>query len=104
MRKYNQRLYRICKGYLNEEDEIEDTMQDAYVRAYQNLHRFEKQSSFSTWLIRILINECLQKLRKLNRHSRLEYMGENIDTMKIIENQNPETRSLDKELKHILEQ
>ena len=61
MRKYNQRLYRICKGYLKDEAEIEDVMQETYIKAYQNLAKFENRSKFSSWLTRILINECLQR-------------------------------------------
>jgi len=102
MRKYNQRLYRICKGYLKNEAEIEDVMQDAYVKAYQNLGKFENRSQFSTWLSRIVINECLQRLKKLNRTRNIED-SENQETMNLTDNRNPETNSLNKELKLLLE-
>lgn len=103
MRKYNQRLFRICKGYIRDEAEIEDVMQDAYVKAFLNLNKFEKRSQFSTWITRIVINECFQRLRKISKVSRLE---ENEDTMvvNLTDNQNPETKSLNKELKQLLEQ
>jgi RNA polymerase sigma-70 factor (ECF subfamily) len=102
MRKYNQRLYRACKGYLQDEAEIEDIMQDAYVKAFQNLSKFEGRSQFSTWLTRILINECLQHLRKTNKEFAMDGNEEN-EIMRMSDNNNPEKQSLNKELKDILE-
>ena len=64
MRKYNQRLYRIAISIVNNESEVEDIMQVAYIKAYENLDRFRAQSSFSTWITRILINESLSHLKK----------------------------------------
>ena len=69
MRKYNPRLFRIVRSYLKNEDEIEDVIQEAYIKAYEQLPRFEKRSSFSTWLIRIVINESLSRLRQRKRYT-----------------------------------
>lgn len=102
MRKYNQRLYRIGRGYLNDEAEIEDCMQEAYIKGYQNLVKFEKRSQFSTWITRILINECLQRLKKKQRV--LTYDNEETaDLMNYTDKRNPETVSLNKELRSLLE-
>lgn len=59
IRKYNQRLYRIGRSIVNDDDEVEDIMQTAYLNAYLNLSGFKNDSSFSTWLTSILVNECL---------------------------------------------
>jgi RNA polymerase sigma factor (sigma-70 family) len=67
MRKYNPRLFRIARSYLKNEDEIEDIIQEAYIKAYEQMPRFEKRSSFSTWLIRIVINEALAHLKQRKR-------------------------------------
>ena len=65
MRKFNERLYRISMSIINDDKEAEDIMQTAYLNAYRQLSNFKHQSSFSTWLIRILINESLlHKKRK----------------------------------------
>ncbi len=65
IRKYNQRLYRIGRSIVNDDNEVEDIMQSAYLNAYVNLAGFENKSSFSTWLTKILINESLlHKKRK----------------------------------------
>ena len=103
IKKYNQRLYRIGKGYLKGEAEIEDVMQEAYIKGYQNLLKFERRSQFSTWITRILINECLQRLKKEKRMTLLDNNKENTETMNFTDKKNPETESLNKELKGLLE-
>jgi len=64
VRKYNQRLYRIGLSLIGDDHETEDVMQTAYIKAYENLAKFEFKSAFSTWLIRILINESLLRIKK----------------------------------------
>jgi RNA polymerase sigma-70 factor (ECF subfamily) len=64
VRRYNQRLYRTGMSILNDDAEVEDAMQTAYINAYENLAKFEFKASFSTWLTRIMVNECLLRLRK----------------------------------------
>jgi RNA polymerase sigma-70 factor (ECF subfamily) len=64
IKKYNQRLYRIIRAYGINDSDSEDIMQVAYIKAYKNLDTFQYKSKFSTWLTRILINECLFHLRK----------------------------------------
>ena len=61
MRKYNQRLYRIGMSIINNSEEVEDLMQATYIKAYEHLADYQFRSEFSTWLIRILINESLQQ-------------------------------------------
>src|SRR6186997_480414 len=53
MRRYNQRLFRVARAILKDEDEAEDVMQQAYVNAYTHLHQFEERARFGTWLTRI---------------------------------------------------
>src|ERR1700747_237361 len=48
MRRYNQRLYRVVISILRDQDETQDVMQEAYVRAYQHLGQFEGRAAFST--------------------------------------------------------
>ena len=64
VRKYNQRLYRVGMSIINDDAEVEDLMQVAYIKAYENLGKFEFKSDFSTWITRILINESLLRLKK----------------------------------------
>lgn len=64
MRRYNPKLFRVGIAILKDESETEEAIQETYVKAYEKLNRFEHRSSFSTWLIRIMINEALARLRQ----------------------------------------
>lgn len=64
VRRYNTRLYRIGLSYLRRHDQVEDAMQNTYLKAYLKLGGFNQQAAFSTWLTRIMINECLMTLRR----------------------------------------
>ena len=68
MRRYNERVYRVARAMVRDEDEAEDVMQQAYVNAYANLRQFNGRSQFSTWLTRIAINESLGRLRRQRRY------------------------------------
>ena len=63
MQKYNQRLYRIARSILRHDVEAEDAVQEGYLRAFTHLDGFRGESSLSTWLSRIVMNEGLGRLR-----------------------------------------
>lgn len=67
VQRYNRRLYRVGMSIINDDLEIEDAMQVAYMNAYFNLPKFSHKSSFATWLTRIMINECLLRLKMRGR-------------------------------------
>lgn len=95
LRRYNQILYRTVRSYLNDEKEIEDVMQETYINAFQKLYQFSNKSLFSTWLIRIGINEALQKNRKLNKaRSRTTILDEEAYLL-------PDNTSIDQENKFV---
>lgn len=105
VRRYNQRLYRVGMSIINDDTEVEDVMQIAYIKAYENLGKFAFKSAFSTWITRILINESLLKLRK--RKQVLNITSEMIDN-KIshnhqVDSQTPLMNVVNSELKVILE-
>jgi RNA polymerase sigma-70 factor, ECF subfamily len=64
VRRYNQRVYRAVRAVLRDDSEAEDVMQEAYVRAYLNLAKFEHRASFCTWLTRIAVHQGLARLEK----------------------------------------
>src|SRR3954471_19564425 len=59
VRRYNAQLYRVGMAYLHDHGRTEDAMQNGYLKAFLNLQQFRGNSAFSTWLTRIMINECL---------------------------------------------
>ena len=64
MQANNRRLYRLARGILRNDAEAEDVVQDTYVRAFTHLEQFRGDSSLSTWLSRIAMNEALGRLRR----------------------------------------
>ena len=71
MRRYNRRLYRLARATLRDRTEAEDALQDAYIGAYRSIGQFRGDASLSTWLSRLVLNECLGRLRRTNRRQRV---------------------------------
>lgn len=67
MRRYNQRLYRVCRAVLPNDGEAEEAVQEAYLKAYQYLGQFENRAKFSTWLTKIAFHEALARKRRMMR-------------------------------------
>ena len=63
VRRYNPLLYRLGMAYLRSHARAEDAMQNAYIKAFRALASYRGGASFSTWISRIMINECLMALR-----------------------------------------
>ena len=57
-------LYNLCYRMLGESGEAEDAAQEAFLRVYNNLHRYDAARSFKTWLLSIASNHCIDRLRK----------------------------------------
>lgn len=57
-------IYRVGRGILNSEEDIKDAMQTTLMKAFENINTLKKDKYFKTWLIRIMINECKEILRK----------------------------------------
>jgi RNA polymerase sigma-70 factor, ECF subfamily len=64
MERHNRRLYRVARSILRNDAEAEDAVQDAYVSAFTHLADFRGDSSLTTWLSRIVMNEALGRLRR----------------------------------------
>ena len=64
MRRHNRRLYRLARATLRDDAEAEDALQEAYLAAYRGIDKFRGDSSLVTWLSRMVLNECLGRLRK----------------------------------------
>ena len=64
MRRHNRLLFRTARSILKSDAETEDVLQEAYLRAWKALSTFRADSKLSTWLVRIVINEALGRLRR----------------------------------------
>ena len=59
-------MYRVGKGILSEENDVEDAIQNTILKAYSNIKSLKNDELFKTWLIKILINEC-NKIYNFNK-------------------------------------
>lgn len=66
-RKYYDASLKLALYLLRNREEAEDEVQNAYSKAFQNIHLFREEAKFSTWITRIVLNCCLMRMRKLKR-------------------------------------
>lgn len=76
--RYQGRAFRLALRVLRDEERARDAVQDAFLKAYVNLDRFEGRSSFYTWLYRLVMNLCLDARRR-DRASRIVATSEFVD-------------------------
>lgn len=106
MRRHNQLLYRVVRSILPSDEEAEDVMQDAYVRAYEHLRQFARRAQFRTWLTRIAVHEALARVRRSLRFSPPSpsdhFEGNPMDIVAASE-RTPEQQVANSELRAVLE-
>src|SRR5882724_3094637 len=62
--QYERKIYRLAKHITQNDEDAEDVLQEAFLKAYEHLDSFQGNSKFYTWIVRIAVNEALMKLRK----------------------------------------
>lgn len=94
-------IYRVARGILSNEHDIEDAIQNTIIKAYEKINTLKKNEFFRTWLVRILINECNEIIRRnkrvvsineSNHEERYNDCYENIDLTKAINSLSEELR------------
>src|SRR5262250_3878160 len=73
VRRHSGQIYGLSLNMLRNREDAEDNLQNVLVKAFHNISRFAGNSRFSTWLVRITINEALMKLRKRNSERISDY-------------------------------
>jgi len=76
-------IFRIAMHITGSREDAEDVVQDAFLKAIQNLQRFEERARFSTWLTRIAVNGALTKLRRSRRSQTISIDDEADDSMSL---------------------
>ncbi|HLH08338.1 MAG TPA: sigma-70 family RNA polymerase sigma factor [Terriglobales bacterium] len=79
VRLYDRNVFRIAQHITQNREDAEDVVQEAFLKAYENLSQFQGQSKFYTWLVRIAVNEALMKLRR-RRPERMVSLDEEVRT------------------------
>lgn len=107
IRRYNPDLYKTGRGYGYNHQDTEDLMQEVFINSFQSLAKFQNRSSFKTWLIRIMLNECYHKSKKLSyqKAPTVEIsVNKNSGSMFLTtNNSNPDRTVINKELKNVIE-
>ena len=82
MDAYQSRLYWHIRRIIVDSDLAQDTLQDTFIKVYQNFHQFKSDSQLYTWLYRIATNEALQQINKLKKMQKTdedpEYFMQNL--------------------------
>ena len=71
--RYQTRAHGLAMRVLRNEEAARDAVQDAFVKAYSNLGKFEGRSSFYTWFYRLVMNQCLDARRRDKGDRQVEY-------------------------------
>jgi RNA polymerase sigma-70 factor (ECF subfamily) len=64
IRRHQQRVFGLVNGILRRREDVEDVVQQVFLKVFVSLKRFDQRSAFSTWLYKISVNECWDYLRK----------------------------------------
>ena len=79
VKRYDRNIFRIAQHITHNEEDAQDVVQEAFLKAYRNLQQFQGNSKFYTWLVRIAVNEALMKLRR-RRADKTVSIDEDVET------------------------
>ncbi len=79
VRQYDRQIYRTALHITQNREDAEDITQDVFFKAFQKLEQFQGNSKFSTWLVRIAVNESLMRLRR-RKTSKTVSMDQDVET------------------------
>ncbi len=69
---YWQKIYRLCIGFLNDQEWAKDITQDIFIIVYKELPKFRNDASIGTWIFRIATNNCLRQIEKSKKMLKTE--------------------------------
>ena len=64
MIRYERQIYRVCFRFVNNRDDAMDLAQEVFIKAFEHLSSFRRESSMKTWLYRIAMNHCINHVKK----------------------------------------
>ena len=83
--RYQSQIYRLVSGLLGyQHGNVDDVVQEVFVKAYFSLQRFREEASFATWIYRIAVNQARDEIRKGSRHVSLDttLCGETVQALR----------------------
>ncbi len=109
VKRYQPACFKQALSILRDRSDAEDEVQNALWKAFQHIGQFNKEAKFSTWLTRIVVNQCLMRLRQ-GRRAKFLYIddtmvGEEVQTLELPdERESPERGVAKDELAKVLQQ
>ncbi|MCZ2224862.1 MAG: sigma-70 family RNA polymerase sigma factor [Chitinophagales bacterium] len=104
--RYNSYLFKIGRTHGFKQEDIEDLIQETYIKVYENLNSFHNQSALKTWIVQIMLHLCYHRKHKFS-YTHEQAAGEKInnqsDTLFFSLNNNGEEKIQNRELRNILE-
>ena len=100
--QYCEGMYCVAARFLNNSDDAEDVLQEAFIKAFQKIHQFSGEVTFGAWLKRIVINTCIDHLKS----KKMQFVELQEYQMQVVEDENwsvSESVSID-EVKRVMEQ
>lgn len=93
--KYRERLFSVVYNLTSNREDAADLTQEAFIKAFSSIHRFQGKSSFFTWLYRIAVNTSLSHLKKhrMRRFFSLENITEEASSAEVVEALSVKTRT-----------
>lgn len=76
VKRYDRKLFRITQYLMHNQEDAEDAVQETFLKAFQHLGQFREEAKFSTWLIRIAMNQALMLLRKRRSQKEVSIDGD----------------------------
>ncbi len=110
VKHYERKIFRLAKHITQSDEDAEDVLQESFLKAYEHLGDFQRNSKFYTWIVRIAVNQALMKLRK-RKTDRTVPLDEPVDTGEdmvareiAVWDENPEQKYSREELGGILDE
>lgn len=75
MQRHQAGALKVALSIVQDKQDAEDEVQNAFWKAYEHINQFQRDAKFSTWLTRIVVNQCLMRLRQ-NRRARFAYIDD----------------------------
>jgi len=72
---FSKKIYNTCLAYLQVESDAEEAMQDVFVEVYRSVTEFNAKASVNTWIYRIAVNKCLDRIRYNKRQKRFAFIS-----------------------------
>lgn len=83
MKRHQLAVMKIAISIVRDKQDAEDEVQNAFWKAYEHINQFQRDAKFSTWLTRIVVNQCLMRLRQTKR-ARFSYLDDSSSTEDVI--------------------